>query len=87
MKLSLQNGRSLNSCGMWKPEYIKIATSENIFWAPWQNYLTLLGFIYIAKASLKQLSRLTPCKVEQPLHSMELQEKRNKKIKAYKKSV
>ena len=29
----------------------------------------------------------TPCKDEQPLHGMELQKKKHKKIKAYKKSV
>ena len=30
--------------------------------------------------------RCTPCKAEQPLRGMELQEKKHKKIKAYRKS-
>ena len=31
--------------------------------------------------------RFTPCKAEQPLQGMELQEKKHKKIRAYRKSV
>ena len=52
---------------------LNLFPSYFVWWKVYLHFFFKLGF--------------SPCKVEQPLQGMELQEKESKKIKAYKKSV